>query len=543
MGEACYHSSSVIGKTLGSYKVVDKLGAGGMGIVYLAEHPLLGKKAAVKLLLPQFSNNKELVDRFFNEARAATLVKHSGIVDVFDFGYTEDGSAYIVMEFLEGESLTDRISRGTSTEDEVIRICRQVARGLAAAHDAGIIHRDLKPDNIFLVPDSEVMGGERVKVLDFGIAKLSGHQKLGDSKTQTGQMMGSPLYMAPEQCRGAGEADARADIYSLGCIMYEMVCGRPVFDGTGVGEVIAKQIYEEPEPPRSIRADASEAIEAIILKTLAKEPDERFATMAELIDSLDAVSDGRFAVSTEPKVYGDAVTAATVAPSEPPRVVENTTLGTAAAELTSHERTMSPRSSKVGWGVAAAAVLVLVAGGLVLALSGGGDASDEVAAPVEEEEPPIRSPRFEEAPQPVRQPSAPEQVTITIESQPGGAGVYRAFDGRLLGKTPFAKKFDADPSKLALVLQLKGYEDHPIEVALDQEQKLEFMLSRKSRRSRRDKKPAAKPVEVVRPEVKPPPVVKPVVKKPPAKKPPVKKPEPKKPKDKEWGKTYNPLDD
>ena len=533
----------MIGKTLGSYKVVDELGAGGMGIVYVAEHPLLGKKAAVKLLLPQFSNNKELVDRFFNEARAATLVKHSGIVDVFDFGYTEDGSAYIVMEFLEGESLTGRIARGRSSEDEVIRLCRQVARALAAAHAAGIIHRDLKPDNIFLIPDGEIVGGERVKVLDFGIAKLSGEQRLGDSKTQTGQMMGSPLYMAPEQCRGAGEADARADVYSLGCIMYEMVCGRPVFDGTGVGDVIAKQIYETPEPPRQLHADTSEAIEAIILKTLAKEPGERFASMAELIDALDAASDGRFAVHTEPRVYGDDATAATVAPSEPPRPIEHTTLGTAAAEMTGHGRTEAPRSAKVAWGIGAAAALVLVAGGIVLAVGGGDSGDKEVAAPVEAAEPPIRSPRFDEPPPPEQAPPAPEKVTVVIESKPAGAAVYRLFDKRLLGETPFSQTVAAGPGKLALVLKLDGYKDQPVEVDLDKDQRVEFALSRKSRRPRSDRKPVA----VKKPEVKPPPAKKPEVKppevKPPVKKPVVKPPELKKPKDKEWGKTYNPLDD
>ena len=204
----------LIGQTLGSYKIVEQLGEGGMGIVYTARHPLIGRTAAVKVLLPEFSNDKEVTERFFNEARAATLIKHPGIVDIFDYGYAGDGSAYIVMEFLDGSSLSDRIdAAGQMAERDVFRLCRQAASALSAAHKAGIVHRDLKPDNIFIVPDGEVVGGERIKVLDFGIAKLSGDAG-GITKTRTGAVMGSPLYMSPEQCRGAAEVDVRADVYS-----------------------------------------------------------------------------------------------------------------------------------------------------------------------------------------------------------------------------------------------------------------------------------------------------------------------------------------
>src|SRR5262245_24823213 len=156
----------MIGQTLGSYKIVDKIGEGGMGVVYVAEHPLIGRKAAIKLLHPDLSKNEEIVARFFNEARASTLIKHPGIVDIFDFGYSANGGAYIAMEFLEGESLATRMRREKRLPLAMsASIGKQLAGALGAAHAKGIVHRDLKPDNVYLIPDAEMPSGERVKVL------------------------------------------------------------------------------------------------------------------------------------------------------------------------------------------------------------------------------------------------------------------------------------------------------------------------------------------------------------------------------------------
>jgi serine/threonine protein kinase len=163
----------MIGTTLGSYRIVRELGMGGMGVVYYAEHPMLGKRVAIKLLRTELSRNQEVVGRFFNEAKAVTTINHPGLVDIYDFGYTNDGSAYIVMEFLEGESLAARLRRERPTVDVVIALARQLAGALGAAHARGIVHRDLKPDNIYLTPDPDVALGIRAKVLDFGIAKLA----------------------------------------------------------------------------------------------------------------------------------------------------------------------------------------------------------------------------------------------------------------------------------------------------------------------------------------------------------------------------------
>src|SRR5436190_4389467 len=187
------------GTQVGAYRVLRRIGEGGMGSVWLAEHVMLGRRAAIKVLHPELSNRAEIVTRFFNEARAATSIGDPGIVQIFDFGHHSDGSAYIAMELLDGEPLDRRLARhGALGLPEALRIMRQVASTLGAAHARGIVHRDLKPENVFLVRDPEVPGGERAKILDFGIAKLTGDPSV---KTSTSAVMGTPAYMSPEQCR------------------------------------------------------------------------------------------------------------------------------------------------------------------------------------------------------------------------------------------------------------------------------------------------------------------------------------------------------
>ena len=283
----------MIGRSFGSYRAVRVVGRGGMGVVYAAEHPLLGSQAVVKQLRPELSAQRDVIERFFNEARAASRIVHPGIVRIFDFGYSEDGTAYFVMEYLDGESVGARLARsGSVPEVHAVRLARQIASALAAAHEAGIIHRDLKPDNVFLVSDEAVAGGERAKILDFGIAKLGGDVGEGVAVTRTGALLGSPLYMSPEQCRGTGEVDARADIYALGCLLFAMVTGRPPFLGQGVGEIIGKHIYEQPPRPRELVPGLSAGLDALIMRALEKDPERRHPSMRAFASALEAAQGG-----------------------------------------------------------------------------------------------------------------------------------------------------------------------------------------------------------------------------------------------------------
>jgi serine/threonine-protein kinase len=276
-------------RTIGAYRILDKIGEGGMGAVYLAEHTLLGRRAAIKVLLPSFSADQAIVRRFFNEARAVTRIADPGIVQVFDFGIHTDNSAFIVMELLEGETMSRRQKRVRRfAASDAVRLVRMTCTSLAAAHAKGVVHRDLKPDNIFIVGDPAVTGGERPKILDFGIAKLSGEAP-EMHKTRTGALIGTPMYMSPEQCRGAGEVDHRSDIYSIACVTYKLITGRAPFDGAGSGEVIAAHLREPPPFAAALVPDLPDMIDLILQRCLKKDPAQRYQSMTELADALGQV--------------------------------------------------------------------------------------------------------------------------------------------------------------------------------------------------------------------------------------------------------------
>jgi len=356
----------VIGEAVGSYRIEAKLAEGGMGAVYRASHQLLGRPAAVKVLLPELSTNHEIVNRFFNEARASTAIRHPGIVEIYDFGYMPSGIAYIAMELLDGEPLSRRLATvGRLDEATALLYTRGIASALAAAHARGIVHRDLKPDNIFLVPDPDMPTGIRPKLLDFGIAKVAEAARGGEAtKTRMGSVMGTPTYMSPEQCRGAGEVDHRSDLYALGCILYEMVTGRPPFVSDGVGEIIGMHLFMAPVPPSHVVPGISANVESLAMSLLAKNPGERIQSAAEIVRLLGT--------SSMPAISG-AITAQTVVatPLKTPLPPTPTTLGAAAGQSTAV--TPPPRRRTGLW---AAVGLAVVAGGIAAVVVGsrGGEA-------------------------------------------------------------------------------------------------------------------------------------------------------------------------
>jgi tRNA A-37 threonylcarbamoyl transferase component Bud32 len=278
------------GLVIGRYRVTHKIGSGGMAEVYAARHELMDRYAAVKVLHPEMSTRKDIVRRFLQEAQAAARIEHPGIVHVYDADCTPDGRAYLIMEMLSGETLKERLKKlGKLTLEEAVTVIRQLSGVIEAAHQRGIIHRDLKPDNIFLVHDPEMPDGRRVKVLDFGLAKLLETSLPAGELTAQGAVFGTPAYMAPEQCQSSASVDARADLYSIGCIFYACVCGQPPF-GTGGVEVLLAHLGRAPVPPRERVSTIPPAIDALILRLLEKNPAHRPASCASLIMEIDRVS-------------------------------------------------------------------------------------------------------------------------------------------------------------------------------------------------------------------------------------------------------------
>ncbi len=271
-----------VGTVVGNYQVLAKVGEGAMGSVFSAHHPRIGKKVALKVIHAELAGNEEMLGRFFQEARAVTQIGHENIVEVQDYGQTPEGENFIVMELLQGVGLGDLIKQqGALSVPRATHIALQMSDGLSAAHARGIIHRDLKPDNIMLI----ARGGDPdfVKILDFGLAKLVGPNSggAGSPKTATGSLLGTPHYMAPEQAESSRDVDQRADVYSLGCILFQLLTGRVPFPGEGFGDVLIKHIRDPPPLPSRLNPQVPKGIEKIVLHALAKKPDFRFANMEE----------------------------------------------------------------------------------------------------------------------------------------------------------------------------------------------------------------------------------------------------------------------
>src|SRR5947209_10994110 len=271
------------GQAVGPYRVVSVLGVGGMGEVYLAQDTRLGRQVALKLLPPQFTMNADRVRRFEQEARAVSALNHPNIVTIHEIG-RDDGSRFIVTEFVQGQTLRQRMAEAALGLAAALEVATQVASALAAAHAAGIVHRDIKPENVMLRADGYV------KVLDFGLAKLTeARSPAGDAEqstlvkvqTKAGVVMGTATYMSPEQARGLG-VDARSDIFSLGVVLYEMIAARPPFDGDTISDVIATLLKEEPPPLSQYAPDVPVELEWIVKKALAKDREERYQTAREL---------------------------------------------------------------------------------------------------------------------------------------------------------------------------------------------------------------------------------------------------------------------
>ncbi len=272
-----------VGATLaGRYRVIARLGRGGMSSVYLARHLMIDRLAAVKVLRSDLSRDPVHRDRFLREARAVNRIQHENVIDITDYGETSEGLVYLVMEYVPGESLLAAISRGPLALRRALDITRQVASGLGRAHQMEVIHRDLKPDNVLLIPRDDRR--DQVKLLDFGIAKLLDQPAL----TLSNKVFGTPGYIAPEYATG-GAITPRTDLYSLGVVLYEMVTGALPFDVEHLGELMLKHVMEAPVPPRKRVPSIPEAVERFVLRCLEKQPERRFENAHALVEHIDAL--------------------------------------------------------------------------------------------------------------------------------------------------------------------------------------------------------------------------------------------------------------
>jgi eukaryotic-like serine/threonine-protein kinase len=273
----------LVGRTIGGrYLVCELIGAGGMGTVYRGRHQLVGRDVALKFLAPRYARDPVARERFLREARAANRIDHEHIIDITDFGETSDNLVFLVMEYLDGEPLSQVIEKGALEPKRALEIGLQLATALARAHELDVIHRDIKPDNVFVL---QRRGGDFVKLLDFGLAKVTGEHRL----TASGKVFGTPEYLSPEQARGE-QLTGAADQYSLGCMMYEMLTGQLPFDGPSP-EVVLKHLQTEPAPPSHVnrRLPASDKIDAMVLRLLAKHPSDRFTDAYHLAEELRAI--------------------------------------------------------------------------------------------------------------------------------------------------------------------------------------------------------------------------------------------------------------
>lgn len=292
-----------IGKQIEKYRILKQIGEGGMGVVYEAEHIHIGKKVALKILREDYTKKQDVVERFKQEARSASIIGHPNIIDVTDFGYTNDGRVFFIMEYLEGEDLATILENERALKwHRAVKIALQVCHGLEAAHSKGIIHRDMKPENIFIVhPNTK---DEKVKILDFGIAKMSILDHESKRLTRTGVVFGTPEYMSPEQAAGK-TIDKRVDIYSLGVIMYEMITSKVPFTGDSFMAILSKHIFDKVPPLKEVSPNLHipESLEKTIYKCLEKEPENRFESAAQLASALESVlSEDETTVSVEIKL-------------------------------------------------------------------------------------------------------------------------------------------------------------------------------------------------------------------------------------------------
>ena len=472
------------------YRVVKKLGEGGMGSVYLAEHTTINKRLAIKVLSPEFSHKQDLVDRFLQEARAASMIDQENVVEITDFGSTPGGSVFFVMEFLNGEDLSDTIKNtGPLPWHRVKPIMLQIVEALKCAHAAGIVHRDMKPDNCFRIKRGS--NADFIKVLDFGIAKVTSDEGDGGGKnlTRTGMIFGTPEYMSPEQAKGE-KVDHRVDVYALGIIAYELLTGRVPFTADTFMGILTKHMFEPPAAPSTVAPtiEVPEQVEAIILKALQKDREYRFQSMEEMGAAIENVGTDSAAVSVVDEIVSL------------PAGGETAFKNRAAADLYEDEPAPSKTGMYIGIGVVAVALLGGlgfaatkmggddVSNGNAAAASAGNDTPDSGTPPKDPsagEASDTAQPAGETAADSAAQdpdtgvpPVAATLVSITVSTPDVDGTVYDNNDDSTLGKTNEPISMPLSSQSFDVYVRAEGYEDFLTDIVPDKDKKVEVTLSK-----------------------------------------------------------------
>ena len=437
--ELAHAEAPLKGQTLRDlYHVEELIGIGGMGAVYRAKHIHLDRHFAIKVLTRAIDEAGVALERFKREAMAASRIEHDNIVDVVSLDTTSEGEVFIVMELLRGKSLGERLKEGPMDLDSAVSITYQLCRALAAAHGHGIVHRDLKPENIFLVDKG---GFDFVKVLDFGISKMKSAEAAQVHMTRTGQLVGTPLYMSPEQARGETDVDHRADLYAVAVILYEMLTGTPPFTGKNYFQLLWKHGNESVESAisRAPNAGIPKALDRLLMQALSKRAEDRPADMANfeigLQNALPHLTPPPSAISLMPS-SGSLIQPVI---THHPRRRRALIFAGCLAVITALAIIASPASTPSTPDEEEEALAHIE--------------TQEETAPTANAAPPVVSPESEET-----QPTSAQVATaagIRFASEPLGATVY--LDGQALGTTPFASTVPADGSQLEVEFRRPGY--------------------------------------------------------------------------------------
>ena len=477
------------GTVLGSYRLIEVLGEGGMGVVYLAEHMRLGRRVALKTLRSDFAENPQAVRRFFGEARAVNKIRHQNIVEITDFVEEAGGDNYYIMELLRGKPLSHVIdNEGVQPLARSIGIMAQVARALQAVHDAGIIHRDLKPDNVFLIERSGQP--DFVKLLDFGVAKLvDTADNIGVHSTAAGAILGTPEYMSPEQASGK-VVDHRTDIYSFGILLYELVTGVLPLRGANFGEMVVKHLTITAVPPSRVQHlphVVPPELEDVILACMEKEENGRPDRIDIVADQLEAIAEANGwelptytavpRVSAKHGTSGPNTGPVSIAPLRRtpakglPAMAHAPTIeidGKAKSGEVSAVTALPPAPPAKRWPLFAAVAAVVVTAAAFVAVNLRSD--DEPAPKPAVVTPP---PAPSEPPKPA---PAAETIEIEIVSTPSGAEVVRTRDGAVLGTTPLTLPFARGDTSEDFELRLAGYVSQAQSVKLDRGSRISTVL-------------------------------------------------------------------